>query len=82
MAQPLAATIAQPPADPAQSVSAYRWVIAWVILLAVLFLIAKWKIGYTIIYYLLLLAAVFVVLTQYQAITSLLSPFSQGAKNA
>jgi len=82
MASPLAAQIAPAAADPTNTISAYRWVIAWIVLLIILALISRFKIGYTIIYYLLLLSIIFLVLTQYQAITSLLSPFNQENQNA
>ena len=58
------------------SVSAYRWVIAWAVLGIILVLIARWKVGYTILYYLALLVLIVIVLTQYQAISGLLSPFT------
>lgn len=60
----------------AQSVSAYRWVIAFTVIGILLFLISKWRVGYTLLYYLAALLLFFIVLTQYQAITTLLAPFN------
>lgn len=67
-----------PPKDDgtAQAVSAYRWVIAFTVIGLLLFLVSKWKVGYTLIYYLAALMLFFLVLTQYQAITTLLAPFN------
>jgi len=62
----------------AQDVSAYRWVIAFSVIGLILFLVSKWKVGYILIYYLAALALTFLLLTQYQAITTLLSPFNAG----
>ena len=56
--------------------SAYRWLIAWVVLGLILFAFSKLKVGYTILYYLAVLTLLLLLLTQYQAIASLLSPFS------
>lgn len=61
-------------------ISAYRWVIAWVTLVLILVFLARLRAGYTIIYYLAVLTLVFLLLTQYQAITLLLSPFTSGIK--
>lgn len=57
--------------------SAYRWVIAWVALALILMLLAKFRAGYTIIYYLAVITLVFLLLTQYQALAVVLQPFSQ-----
>ena len=63
-------------AGDANSVSAYRWVIAFSVIGLILYLISKWKVGYTLLYYLAALALLFLILTQYQAITTLLAPFN------
>jgi len=65
----------------AQDVSAYRWVIAFSVIGLALFLISKWKVGYILIYYLAALALTFLLLTQYQAITTLLAPFNNGGSS-
>jgi hypothetical protein len=62
--------------DTAQMVSAYRWVIAFTVIGIILFLISKWRVGYTLLYYLAALALFFLIVTQYQAITTLLAPFN------
>jgi len=62
--------------DTSQQISAYRWTIAFAVLALILWLISKWRVGYTFLYYLALLMLVFILLTQYQAITALLSPFN------
>lgn len=62
--------------DPNQQITAYRWIIAFAVLGLILWLISKWRVGYTFLYYLAVLTLVFIVLTQYQAITALLSPFN------
>lgn len=54
--------------------SAYGIVVAWILVLAVLALIAQTQAGARLIYGVLFLAIVLLVLTQYQAITSLLKP--------
>lgn len=58
------------------AITAYRWVIAFAVLALLLFLISKWRVGYTILYYLAFLTLLVLVLTQYQAIANLLSPFN------
>lgn len=67
----------QPGSDPASTVSAYRWTLAWVVLAVMIWLFNKLQIGKVITYYAILLTLFFLVLTQYQAIAELLSPFSQ-----
>lgn len=61
----------------ADQISAYRWIIAWVVLGLILFALSKLKVGYVIEYYLVVLTLLLLLLTQYQAIASLLAPFSQ-----
>lgn len=82
MSQPLAA----PPTDPAQTISAYRWTLAWIVFGILIAFFAKLQFGKRLIYYLLALVLFFLIVTQYQAITALLSPFSQiqsqGGSNA
>lgn len=59
------------------SISAYRWVLAWAVLGIILWLFSKLAIGYTILYYLAALIILLLLVTQYQMIASLLSPFQQ-----
>lgn len=65
-----------------EQVSAYRWVIAWVVLGLLLWAFAKLRVGYTVLYYLAVLVLLTLILTQYQALATLLAPFNtlQGAK--
>lgn len=58
------------------NVSAYSWLLAWGVLLAVVTLINKTRIGHAAIYYALLLLLVFVVLSNYRFIQTALIPFA------
>lgn len=60
--------------------SAYRWLIAYVTLILILIAFSKMQVGYIIEYYLAIMVFLFLVLTQYQAIASLLSPFNTSVK--
>jgi hypothetical protein len=62
--------------DSSQQITAYRWVLAFAVMGLILWLISRWRVGYTFLYYLATLMLVFILLTQYQAITALLSPFN------
>jgi len=65
------------------NVSAYSWLLAWGVLLAVVTLINKTRIGHAAIYYALLLTLFFVVLSNYRFIQTALIPFAsigQGPK--
>jgi len=70
-----AATL-QPPSIGNQ-VSAYRWALAYAALIIILLAFSKLRVGYTILYYLAVLTLVFILLTQYQGIAWVLSPFNQ-----
>lgn len=61
--------------DATDTISAYRWVLAWAVLFVILWLFSKLAIGYTILYYLAVLVILLLLVTQYQAIASMLSPF-------
>jgi hypothetical protein len=58
------------------NVSAYSWLLAWGVLLAVTTLINKTRIGHAAIYYALLLTLFFVVLSNYRFIQTALIPFA------
>src|SRR6185437_10222679 len=58
------------------NVSAYSWLLAWGVLLAVVTLINKTRIGHAAIYYALLLTLFFVVLSNYRFIQTALIPFA------
>lgn len=82
MSAPPEPKVNPPKADStASDVSAYRWVLAFSVIGLILFLISKWKVGYILIYYLAALALTFLLLTQYQAITTLLAPFNSGGQS-
>ena len=57
-------------------IPAYRWLIAYVTLFLILALFARLRVGYVIEYYLATMVLLFILLTQYQAIATLLSPFT------
>lgn len=59
---------------------AYRYMIAWLLIFVVLVLLNKTKMGHTVIYYTLVLAILLLLLTQYQAIASILAPLQPGGK--
>ncbi len=62
--------------------SAYRWLIAWVVMIILLSIIAKFRVGYTVLYYLAALTLAFLLLTQYQALAWVLAPFDRLAKKS
>lgn len=55
--------------------SAYAWLLAWGVILAVLALINHTRIGHAAIYYTLLLLLFFVLLSNYRFIQTSLAPF-------
>lgn len=58
------------------NVSAYSWLLAWGVLLALLTLINKTRVGHAAIYYALVLTLFFVVLSNYRFIQTALIPFA------
>lgn len=56
------------------SVSAYQYLVAWGVIFLILALINRSRIGHAAIYYTLVLAIVLLIVTQADAITSLLTP--------
>ena len=52
----------------------YQWLIAWAIMLVLLNLINRTRIGHVTIYYSLWLMLLFLIVTQYQFIASALAP--------
>lgn len=56
--------------------SAYMYLAAWALVLIVLFGLSRTKIGYVVIYYTLILAIVFLIVTQYNAIGAVLAPIT------
>jgi len=61
----------------ASDANAVSWLLAWGVLIVLLVLINRTKLGQTITYYVLALAVLFLVLTQYKFIAATLAPFSQ-----
>lgn len=55
--------------------SAVSWLLAWGVLIVLLVLINRTQLGKTITYYVLALAVLFLVLTQYKFIAATLAPF-------
>ena len=53
----------------------YRWLLAWAVLILVLFLLNKSRIGHLIIYYSLVLMLLFLIVTQYKWFVGVLAPF-------
>lgn len=67
----------QQPTDKSQQISAYRWIIAWIVFGILIAAFNRLRVGKTVIYYLLVLTLLLLLLTQAHAIVSLLSPFSE-----
>jgi hypothetical protein len=62
----------------ADSVSAYRWVMAYTVLGLILWGISKTRFGYTALYYLASIVLFVLILTQYRGIVTALSPLQPG----
>lgn len=56
----------------------YRVVVAWAIILLVLWGVTKTKIGYQVLFYLVLLTIVILVVLNYKALVGLVKPASAG----
>lgn len=54
----------------------YRWVLAWAVFLALLWLANQSEIGHRVIYYLLVLSIVLMLVTQYRWLSSALAPLA------
>lgn len=70
------------PATTGDQISAYRWALAYFLLIVILLMFSKLRVGYTILYYLAVLTLLFILLTQYQGIAWVLNPFSQTSQGA
>lgn len=55
--------------------TAYAWLLAWLLVILVLALANRTRIGHTLIYYALVLALVFLIVTQAQWFAAALAPF-------
>lgn len=67
------------PASSTPGTKTYQWAAAWVILILLVALATQSKAGYALLYYALVLALVFLLLTQYKFIASALAPIGQPA---
>ncbi len=56
--------------------SAFQWIVGWTVLILLLFLLAKTRIGYLLIYYGLALSVIFLTVTQWRWFAGVLAPFS------
>lgn len=61
---------------PSGQFSTVQWLMAWAVLILVLWLFNKTKIGHVLIYYSLVLLIIFVIVTQYAWFVGVLKPFS------
>ena len=66
----------------AQAPSTYRWILGWILLIALLAFANQTETGHTILYYALVLVLVFLLVTQYQFIASALAPIGQKAPSS
>lgn len=62
--------------DPPRTYDGYAWLLAWGVLIAVLTLANRTRLGHTTIYYLLCLLLFFVLVSNYRFIGQALAPFS------
>jgi asparagine N-glycosylation enzyme membrane subunit Stt3 len=56
----------------------YRVLVAWFLVLVILWAFTKTKFGYQIIFYLVVLTIIILLATNYKAITGLISPVASG----
>ena len=68
--------MASTPTTPTR-VPAYQWMLAWLLLIALLAFASTTEIGHTAIYYLLVLFLLFLLVTQYQFVAQSLAPVGQ-----
>lgn len=62
--------------------SAYRYMIAWLVIFVILFLLNRSRLGHAAIYYTLVLALVLLFITQAGAISSLVGPLQPGGSSS
>lgn len=60
----------------------YAFIASWLVLISVMTLISKTRVGYVIIYYSLLLMILVLLLTEYKQIAPLLNPMTIGELDA
>lgn len=70
------ATVAQQTHLQIAKPNAYQWLVAWVVLLAILALLNRSRVGHALLYYGMLLLLVTLVLTNWRFIVSALSPIN------
>lgn len=61
-------------ADPSVT-TAFQWLLAWAVFLAIMAILNRTRIGHAAIYYTLLLCVLFLVVTQYAWLSAALLPF-------
>lgn len=57
--------------------TSYQWIVAWILVICLAALAAQTEIGYTIIYYGIILLIVFLLVTQWQFISNAVAPIAQ-----
>lgn len=57
------------------SYTSFQWLLAWTLLIVVLILAARTRIGYLLIYYALALSVLILLVTQYKWFAGVLAPF-------
>lgn len=60
-----------------QATSSYQWVVAWLVVIILCAAVAQTDIGYTTIYYGLVLILVLLLVTQYKFIATAMAPIGQ-----
>lgn len=68
-----------PANPPGSSGNTYAWMLAWLLIIALLAFANQTALGHTIIYYALVLILVLLLVTQYQFIASALAPIGTPA---
>jgi hypothetical protein len=76
MASPAATPAPQAAAPKPATYPAYRWVVAWGVLLGMLWLLSKTEIGHVAIFYGLILILLFLLATNYANFAAALAPLS------
>lgn len=66
-----------PPDDANGVIDAYHWLVAWAVILIILYFLNRTRLGHVIIYYFLALMLFFLVVTQYRFFAAALAPFSR-----
>lgn len=70
------------PPDANTAIDAYHWLVAWAVILIILYFLNRTRLGHVIIYYFLALMLFFLVVTQYRFFAAALAPFNRLDKAA